>query len=305
MIEQLSAAPTTAEQPAAHPRPAASRRVRRLIRFARRNSLVGQCVLFVIAVLALFPIYFMIDNALRTGPETTASPFALATKPLWHNFILAWQASSGAYVQSTVVVSVSVLGIAVTTLLSGYAFARLRFRERELLFYVVFGLLLIPQFIILIPLYVEIKDLGLLGSRWGLILPYIAAGQALGAVVMRTFIAGIPEELFEAAKLDGANDFWLFRRLVVPLSAPVMIALGILNLVALWGDYVFPNLVLQDDPTVAVSIVGFTPPALSPVLNSYNIQLAAFTLASVPIAVIIFLLMKYFVLGMSQNALKI
>ncbi|MBA8795535.1 ABC-type glycerol-3-phosphate transport system permease component [Friedmanniella endophytica] len=275
-------------------------------RALRKWSLPGHFVLAIIAVLTYVPAYFMIDNALRSGPAMQASPFALATEPKWHNFSLAWQASSFAYPGTIFIVVVSVVGIAITTLASAYAFARLRFREKEIWFYTVFGLLLIPGFITLIPLYVQMSDMGLIGTRWGLILPYLAGGQALGVVVLRSAIEAIPEELFEAAKIDGAGHAWMFFSVAVPLSMPLVIALALLNVVGLWGDYVLPSLILQgDSSTVSVAITSFTPPPMTPNLDSYNVQLAAFSIASVPIAVLVLVMMKYFVSGLSQSAVKL
>ena len=279
---------------------------RRRRRGLRNLSLPGQLALLAVAILTYVPIYFMLNNSLRNGTELATSPFALVTHPHWKNFAYAWQSSGFAYPRTFFIVGLSVLGIAATTLLSGYAFARLKFKEKEIWFFAIFGLLLIPGFITLIPLYVQIADFGLMGSNWGLILPYLAAGQALGAVVLRSAVEAIPEELFEAAKIDGAGHAWMFSYIAVPLSYPLVIALALLNVVALWGDYVLPALVLQGDhATVSVAITSFTPPAFSPNLDSYNIQLAAFTIASLPIAILVFVLMRYFVSGLSQSAIKL
>lgn len=280
-------------------------RPRRRMSLARRWSLPANVVLAVVALLTYVPVYFMVNNALRSGPEMQGSPFGLPKAPRWQNFAYAWESSGYAYLHTFFIVGVSVLGIAFTTLASGYAFARLRFHEKEVWFYTVFGLLLIPGFITLIPLYVEIIDLGLIGTTWGLILPYLAGGQALGVIVLRSAIEAIPEELFEAAKLDGAGHAWMFFYIAVPLAKPLVIALALLNVVGLWGDYVLPSLILQgESSTVSVAITSFAPPPLSPNLDSYNVQLAAFTIASLPIAVLVLVMMRYFVSGLSQTAVK-
>lgn len=272
----------------------------------RGRSLPANAVLVVVALLTYVPVWFMLTNSVRTGPEMQVSPFGLPSSPRWENLTFAWEASKDAYLSTFFIVTVSVLGIALTTLASGYAFARLRFREKELWFFTIFGLLLIPGFITLIPLYVQIVDFGLIGTSWGLILPYLAGGQALGVVVLRSAIESIPEELFEAAKLDGAGHLWIFISIAAPLVRPLVIALALLNTVSLYGDYVLPSLVLQGgDSTVSVAITSFTPPAFSPNLDSFNIQLAAFTIASLPIAVLVLVLMRYFVSGLSQSAVKL
>lgn len=298
MTTSTHVAPVVSDEPDVIP-------VRRRRSPLRALSLPSNAVLIVVALLSYIPIYFMVNNALRTGPEMQVSPLALVTSPKWENFSFAWEASGYAYPRTFLIVGVSVLGIAITTLASGYAFARLRFREKEVWFFSVFGLLLIPGFITLIPLYVQIVDFGIIGTSWGLILPYLAGGQALGVVVLRSAIEAIPEELFEAAKLDGAGHLWQFVYIAAPLARPLVIALALLNVVGLYGDYVLPSLVLQGEgATVSVAITGFTPPAFSPNLDTFNIQLAAFTIASVPIAILVLVLMRYFVSGLSQSAVK-
>ncbi|GAA1854257.1 carbohydrate ABC transporter permease [Microlunatus capsulatus] len=295
---------TTLRAPAVD-RTATARAVPARRRPRRRLSVTANVVLGLVALLSYVPIYFMVNNALRSGPEMQTSPFAPTSAPRWQNFQFAWEASGYAYPRTLLVVGLAVLGIAVTTAASGYAFARLRFREKEVWFYAVFGLLLIPGFITLIPLYVQIVDFGLVGTSWGLILPYLAGGQALGVVVLRSAVEAIPEELFEAAKLDGAGHLWQFVYIALPLARPLVIALALLNVVGLYGDYVLPSLVLQGEgSTVSVAITGFTPPAFSPNLDTFNIQLAAFTIASLPIAVLVLVLMRYFVSGLSQSAVK-
>jgi multiple sugar transport system permease protein/raffinose/stachyose/melibiose transport system permease protein len=112
--------------------------------------------------------------------------------------------------------------------------------------------------------------------------------------------------MFEAARIDGAGHWRMFLNFALPLSVPMLIALGLMQFVAIYGDYVFPSLVLSSSGmhTVSLAVANFTPPPMAPDINSTNIQLAAFTLASIPIAILFFTLMKYFVNGMSSGALK-
>jgi multiple sugar transport system permease protein/raffinose/stachyose/melibiose transport system permease protein len=257
-------------------------------------------------MLTVYPIVFMLANALKTGIQTTDNAFSLPLHPVWNNFVLAWQAIAPAFGRTVVVVGVSVTVILACSLLSGYVFARLNFRERDTLFYIIFALLLVPSFLTLIPLFLEIKNFGLLNSIWGLVLPYIAGGQAFCIFVLRTFIRGIPDELFEAARIYGASDIQMFLRLVVPLSVPIVVTLALLSIVGLWGDYVLPSLILQTQSreTLALAIVNFQPPAQTLSLNAFNQQLAAFTLASIPIALLFVFLLRYFISGITNGALK-
>lgn len=272
----------------------------------KRPMLVTHIVLLLLAAITLYPMTFMLVNAVKSGLQTTANPFAVSLHPLWGNFVQAFEAIQDAYLRTIFIVGVSVIGILFFALLSAYAFARIHFPGKTMLFYLVFGLLLVPGFLVLIPLFLEVKDLGLYGSLWGLILPYIAGGQAFCVFVLRTFVKSLPEELFEAALMDGATHMQMFLRLVVPLSMPVVITVGLLQIVGLWGDYVFPTLILHSaSPTLAMAIANFQPPPHTLVLNAFNLQLAAFTLASIPIALLFVFLMRYFVAGITNGALKL
>lgn len=271
----------------------------------RRPLFVIHALLLILAAIMLYPMIFMILNAVRTGIQTGASPFGLPIHPVWQNFAQAFGAIGYAFWRSGVIVSVSVAAMLAFALLAAYAFAKLEFPERDSLFYVVFGLLLVPGFLTLIPLFLEIKTLHLLNTIWGLIFPYIAGGQAFCIFILRTFLRSIPDDLFDAAKIDGASEFQMFTRIAVPLSVPIIVTLALLNVVGLWSDYILPSLILNSNhATVAMAIANFQPPPLAPSINAFNLQLAAFTLASVPIAILFMFLMRYFVAGITNGAIK-
>lgn len=262
-------------------------------------------VLLVLLGLTLYPMVFMVLNAFRTGLATDITPFGLPFHPIWQNFSIALSEILPAFKQSFIIVGVSVAGILTCALLSAFAFAELEFPGKTVLFYLVFGLLLIPGFLALIPLFLEVRNLGLMNSVWGLILPYVAGGQAFGIFIFRTFIKSLPDELFAAARVDGAHNGVIFWRIVVPLSWPIVMTVAVLNIVGLWGDYILPSLVLAaGHQTVAVAITSLTPPPFASSANSFNEQLAAFTLSSVPIAVLFMFLMRFFVRGVTNGALK-
>ena len=261
--------------------------------------------LIVLAALALYPIAFMLVNAVKTGEETTTSPFTWPAHPLWQNFALALQATWPAYGRTVFIDIVSVAAMLICALLAAYAFAKIDIPEREWLFYSIFGLLMIPSFLTLIPLFLEIKALHLLNSVWGLILPYIAGGQAFCIFILRSFIRSLPDELFDAARIDGAGEMRLFLNLAVPLSIPVLVTLATLNIVGIWSDFILPSLVMNTShSTVAMAIASFVPPPQAPSLNAFNMQLAAFAISSLPILILFLFLMRYFVAGITNGALK-
>jgi len=273
---------------------------------AKRPNIGLNIILVIYVLLSVYPIVFMLTNAFKDGMQTAVNPFTIAfAQPFGGNFIMAWQAISPEFYRSLYIVAISVVGIVAFAMLSAYSFARLEYPWKGFLFNAIFALLLVPGFLTLIPLFLEIKNLNLLNTSWGLILPYIAGSQAFAIFVFRTFIQAIPGELFEAARIDGANDIQMFTRLVIPLSVPVMVTIALLNINGIWGDYVLPSLILDPShATVAVAIANFQPPQDAPSLNAGNMQLAAFAISSLPIAALFLFLMRYFVAGLTSGGVK-
>jgi len=263
--------------------------------------------LVVIGILSLFPIYFMAVTGLKNGIQLQENPFNIAiAHPFGTFYAQAWTYLEGDLLRTTLIVLSSVAGILALGMLSAYAFARMEFLGSTFLFYAIFGLLLIPSFLTLIPLFLEVKGMGLLNNPLALILPYIAGGQAFAIFVFRSSIQGIPEELFEAARVDGASHMRMLVRIAAPLCRPIMIAVALLNVTAFWGDYVFPSLVLGvPQSTVAMAIGNFQQPSAVPDVNLVNLQFAAYTIVSIPMIVLFIIFLKYFISGMSSGAVKI
>jgi ABC-type glycerol-3-phosphate transport system permease component len=251
-------------------------------------------------------MYFMAITGLRNGIQLQTNPFAFTfAHPFGTFYAQAWDYLDGDFLRTVLIIAASVAGILIFGMSSAYAFARMEFFASGFLFYVIFGLLLIPSFLTLIPLFIEIKGLNLLGNPLGLILPYIAGGQAFAIFVFRSSIRGIPGELFEAARVDGASHLRMLWRIAAPLSRPIMIAVALLNISAFWGDYVFPSLVLSEtSPTIAMAIGNFTPPSSVTDINLVNLEFAAYTIVSIPLIILFLIFLRYFISGMASGAVK-
>jgi ABC-type glycerol-3-phosphate transport system permease component len=263
-------------------------------------------VLLFIGGLALFPMYFMAITGLKNGIQLQQNPFSITwAQPFGTFYGTAWHYVSGDLLRTVIVIVPSVAGIIVLGMLSAYAFARMEFFGSTVLFYTVFGLLLIPSFLVLIPLFLEVKGFGLQDNLLSLILPYIAGGQAFAIFVFRSAIQGLPDELFEAARVDGASHFRILRSIVAPLSRPIMIVIGLLNVTAFWGDYVFPSLVLGPrQQTAAMAIGNFVAPTSVSILNTTNLQFAAYTIVSIPMIILFLIFLRYFISGLATGAVK-
>ncbi|MFD1677345.1 carbohydrate ABC transporter permease [Alicyclobacillus fodiniaquatilis] len=272
----------------------------------RLRGLALHIILVMLGICTLFPIFYMLVNSLKTGVQTAQNPWWFTSWHLdWANYKLALQATLSSYTTSIIITVVSVVLTLAFAALSAYAFARLHFIGKEVLFIVIFALLLVPGFLTLIPLFIEIKNLHLLNSDWGLIFPYVAGGQAFAILVLRSFFQSLPQDLFESARIDGAGDIRIFWNIVIPLSFPILVTLALMNVINIWSDFILPSLVLNGSAeTLAVAIVNFHAPALAPSANAFNIQLAAFTLSAIPLAILFSFLMRYFVRGITSGAIK-
>lgn len=270
----------------------------------RLGDIVNQAVLIVLGFLSLFPIYFTLVNSVKTPEQYARNPFNLPGDLQWQNFARAWEVISWPIFNTVFIVVVSVVAILVLGSLSAYAFAILDFPGRRLLFALVFALLLIPSFLTLIPLYLQIRGLGL-SNHFAVILPYIAAEQAFTIFVLKAFFEGLPKELLEAAKVDGAGELFTFSRIVVPLSVPVLVSVGIINVVPLWNDFLLPQLVLDRDyRTVTMALVAFQGNAESYTAPDFGALMAAYALASVPLLILFSFLMRSYIEGLTSGSLK-
>ena len=182
----------------------------------RLGDALKQAVLLLLGFLSLFPIYFTLVNSVKNPEQYARNAFNLPTAPQWGNFVRAWEVIAWPIFNTVFIVVVSVAFILALGSLSAYAFALLEFPGRRVLFALVFALLLIPSFLTLIPLYLQIRELGL-RNHIAVILPYIAAEQAFTIFVLKAFFEGLPKELLEAAKVDGANELFTFGLIVLTL----------------------------------------------------------------------------------------
>jgi ABC-type glycerol-3-phosphate transport system permease component len=269
-----------------------------------------------IAVLTLYPFIFMLITSLKSNEQFYQQFWGIAKPLQWANYVQAWEGIRGYVLNSFIVSVTSVVGVLAVASLSAYAFARYRFPGSTVLFYMVIALMMIPGVLTLISSFMWMKQFpfaggnnwlgnggtGLLNSHLALILPYISGGQVFTIFVLRSFISGIPEDLFEAARIDGATDWQTFRKLVLPLSMPILGTMAIMNLLSVWNDYVWPLIVLSDDAKRTLTIgLAFFQGMHS---TTYGPLMAGYALACLPLLLLFLFTMRYFVEGLTSGALK-
>jgi ABC-type glycerol-3-phosphate transport system permease component len=272
---------------------------------ARRAT--GQAVLMLLLAillgLTLVPIVNMITMSFKDNGQIFARFWAGPNPYRWNNYADGFRAMKG-YIANSILVSVSTMvGVVFLSSVSGYVFARQRFPGKQTLFLVILSLLMIPGMLTLIPSFMLINDLKLIDTRWALILPWMSGGQVFGILICRGFFAGLPEELFEAARMDGAREFELYSRIAVPLSWPIMVTLAIMNLVGTYNDFLWPLLVIHSPGKQVVSV------GLREFTSQYGIvdwgpRMAAYVVATIPLLILFVFGMRYYIQGITSGAIK-
>jgi multiple sugar transport system permease protein len=269
-----------------------------LRRAAGLRRAVSHALLVAVAVLFVAPIAYAVATSLKPPDEVfTVPPTLVGTEVRWDNYVEAFRfAPFGVYFLNSFVVAV--LGTAVVVAassLSAFAFARLRFRGREGLFVLFLGTLMVPQEVLIVPMYWLMQTLGWVDSRQALILPW--AFTAFGTFLLRQFFLTIPAELVDSARVDGAGPFSVFFRIMLPLSRPALAVLAMFTFIGYWGSFLWPLIVIN-----TVDANGTVPLGLSQFIGQqgtrWHLMMAASVLAMVPSVLLVVLLQRNLVRGL-------
>jgi len=264
-------------------------------------------VLTVIAFVLLVPVFWMVSPSRKTlGHEFDLPGQAIPSDPRWENSAEAWsnpltKSDFARYTINSVIVTTTVTLLNVLfTSLAGYGLAKYRFAGRSVLFLAIVVTLILPLEVIMVPLFLTMRDLGWINSYQGLIVPVIA--DAFGVFLMRQWFRSLPDSLIEAARIDGASHLRVFFTIAMPLSWPAIITVGVFAFRETWDDFTWPFLVIQSDAmrTIPLGIRTFQQAELS----NFPHIMALTTLASIPLAVFYFLFQRYFVRGVAASGIK-
>lgn len=213
----------------------------------RRAGLAGKHLLLtVLSALTLFPVVLAVSTALKTPEDVRVNPFGLFSSFSMENIVTAWTVGDFSdYLLNSFLLSVpSTILVVVLSTMAGYAFARLPFRGRTTAFYLVMLGLLVPFFAYMIPLYFQLRGIGLLDTLLGTNLVLATTGLAFGTFFMRAFFQDLPTELEQAARVDGASEWQIFRKIMVPLVSSGAAALAVFTFMQNWNNFLVPLLYL-------------------------------------------------------------
>jgi ABC-type glycerol-3-phosphate transport system permease component len=242
----------------------------------------------ILALSCIYPVFFALNNALKTNKGYILDRFGLALQPTLENFVNAWNRSHlGEYFFNSVIVTVG-------------AVLMLRFPYRKLLFIVILASLMIPVQVVLVPFYQTIILLNLLNTHIGLIVSYTAFFLPFSVYLMTAFYSGLPRELLEAARVDGASLLQVWWYVMLPMGKPALITLGILNTLYCWNDVLISLLVLQKERTMMVGIAALR----GEYTTNVPLLSAGLVLAAAPIVIIYIVFQRRIVSGIAVGAVK-
>lgn len=264
-----------------------------------RTALREFSLLAVAAVFAI-PLYILLNLAFR-GPGSDQSALALTADPTFENFVTAWERAQlgSAMLNSAFVTIVSVTLIVVISSMAGYALVRVVSRLSTFAYWFMVAGLLIPFQMVLIPLYMSIRDLGLLGTTWSLIIFYVGYQMPFSIFLYTGFLRALPREYEEVAWIDGASTWRTFWHVVFPLLRPITGTVVILNGIHIWNDFLTPLLYLSGTPnqTIPVAIFSF----IDQYVSDWPLVFAGLVTGVAPILAVFFLLQRNVIKGFASG----
>jgi multiple sugar transport system permease protein/raffinose/stachyose/melibiose transport system permease protein len=250
-----------------------------------------------------FPFVWMLLTSLRdqntifNGPTIPRHFTAKAYSSVWTSIEFPLH-----FWNSLWITSVTVIGVLVFATLSGYAFAKLDFPFRNTLFVLLLTTLMMPSTALIIPLYLELKSLGLLDSQAGLVILYISGSAPFSMFLMRAFFQTLPDELIEAARVDGGSELTIFRRVILPLTRPGIATVVIFQFLQTWNEFLIANTVLRNTDSLPLQPVLFT--LMGQYSSNWPALTAGLTLSVVPVILVYVRMQRQFVAGMMLGAVK-
>jgi multiple sugar transport system permease protein len=260
-------------------------------------------LLVIAAGLALFPLAWMLSvSFMHPGAASTLPPPLLPADPTLDNYreLLAQGHIARAFVNSLGLAIALTLLSTIFNTLAGYAFAKLQFRGREKLFAIAVAALVIPGQVAMLPLFLMLKQLGLVNSWGGVIVPGLAG--IFGIFLVRQYARNIPDELIEAARMDGAGEFRIFFSVVLPVLLPVLVTLAVFAFLGSWNDFMWPLIVLTDGDlhTLPIALAGLSREHV----QDSELMMAGAVITVAPVLLLFLALQRYYMQGMMMGSVK-
>ncbi|MBO1752129.1 carbohydrate ABC transporter permease [Actinotalea sp. BY-33] len=273
-----------------------------------RRSTVSRVIAYVLlslgALACLLPFLWMLSTSLKSSTEIFSFEPSLLPEALrWENYVRLFEALPMArMLLNSVFVTLTVtLGQVTFCCTAGYAFARLKFPGRDKLFVLYLGTMMVPFMVTLVPAYAIIRELGWINTYWALIVPQFF-GSAYGTFLMRQFFMTLPQELEDAATIDGCGPLRIFWKIFLPLTKPAVATLAVFNILGVWNDFLWPLLVIQDNDLKTLPIGLATFQGLY--ATDHSLLMAGAVVSLIPMLIAFLFAQKYFVEGIALSGMK-
>jgi multiple sugar transport system permease protein len=268
-----------------------------------RADIAAHVIVLGVVLISLLPYFWMVSSSLRTMPNMFRVPIQWIPDPInWRSYVLAWQAQDFTryFLNSGVVAVAITLGNLLLCSFAGYSLAKFRYFGRGLLFILILSTMMLPLEVTMVPLFLIIKRLDWANSYQGLIVPFLVDG--FGVFLMRQYMLGIPKDLIDSARIDGASELRIFWQIVLPLCKPALVALGVFTFREAWDMYIWPLIIVSKDSLRTL------PLAISLFMSSYGTAwdqlMAIAVLGTLPMILLFFFLQRAFIQGIAVTGLK-
>lgn len=261
-------------------------------------------ILIFFTLVCITPLFWVIASSLKTTGQIAANPLGFPTEIRWDNYIEAWTVGRfGKYFKNSVIISLPIVTFVILLAsLAGYGLARLTFRGSNFVFVVFLLGLMVPFQSIMIPLFYILKDIRFLGTYWAMIVPSIALGMPFSIFFMRAYFSGLPQELGDAAEIDGCNEFSVYWRVMLPLAGPAVSALVVLQFMGAWNAFLLPLIYMQKEEIrpLVLGLMFFR----SRYTQNYPLTMAGAAIVMVPIVIVYLIFQRRFVQGLTAGAVR-
>lgn len=272
-----------------------------------RNSKISKCLLYVVLIILTFamlvPFAWMFSASLKLDKDVFIFPIQwIPENPRWRNYLDIWtKIPLMTFVLNTVKITLIVTALQLlTSSFAAYAFAKLKFRYKDTLFMAYIATIAVPWQVYMVPQFMMMRNFGLNDSHLAII--FLQAFSAFGVFMMRQFYQGIPDELCEAARIDGMSEYQIYARIMLPLSKPALSTLTIFTFVNTWNDFLGPLIYLKTEAkkTLQLGLKMF----ISQYSSEYGLIMAASVLSLIPVLIVFLSLQKHFVEGVAATGVK-
>ena len=261
-------------------------------------------ILIIATIQTIYPLIWMIFGSLKSDSDLFNNIWGPPRAIVWQNYVDAWRiAELGARIGNSIIMTViSLLLLIAVSSIAAYALARLRFPGREAIFLLILASMMIPPEVTVIPLFIVVRDIGILNSRFGLVMVYVGTSMAFSIFLLRGFFMSIPHELEDAALVDGANRLRVFVYIVLPLARPGLATVAIFQGMFIWNEFFLAFIFIRQTElqTIPLGLVNF----FNRYQADWTLYFAALTTVTVPVIALYVAMQRWFIEGLTAGAVK-